>query len=109
MATRQHRTNFILVLLAFVTVTLGVACDGAPPPAKERKAAVTTAPDSYRVAFETSRGRIVFQIDRAWAPMGADRFYQARRRRLLRRRPGSSAWCRASSRNGRIERQAEAQ
>ena len=33
------------------------------------------APDSFRVAFETTRGSFVAQVNRAWAPHGADRFY----------------------------------
>lgn len=33
------------------------------------------APDSFRVAFQTSRGRIVVQAYRAWAPHGVDRFH----------------------------------
>ena len=39
-------------------------------------AASTVAPDSFKVAFETSKGRVVVQVKRAWAPRGADRFYQ---------------------------------
>jgi cyclophilin family peptidyl-prolyl cis-trans isomerase len=34
------------------------------------------APDSFRVAFETSKGNFVVQVDRAWSPHGADRFYE---------------------------------
>lgn len=33
------------------------------------------APDSFRVAFETTKGRFVVQARRDWAPRGADRFY----------------------------------
>lgn len=33
------------------------------------------APDSFRVAFETSKGRFIVQAYRAWAPIGVDRFY----------------------------------
>ena len=33
-------------------------------------------PDSFRVAFETNRGTFVVAVERAWAPHGADRFYQ---------------------------------
>lgn len=33
------------------------------------------APDSFRVVFETSKGRFVIQAHRAWAPRGVDRFY----------------------------------
>lgn len=34
-----------------------------------------TAPESFRVRFATSRGDFVVQVHRAWAPHGADRFY----------------------------------
>ena len=33
------------------------------------------APETYRVRMETSEGAIVIQVNRAWAPNGADRFY----------------------------------
>jgi peptidyl-prolyl cis-trans isomerase A (cyclophilin A) len=34
-----------------------------------------TAPDSFRVRFTTSKGDFVVAVHRAWAPIGADRFY----------------------------------
>jgi len=33
------------------------------------------APETYRVRMETSEGTIVIQVNKAWAPNGADRFY----------------------------------
>jgi peptidyl-prolyl cis-trans isomerase A (cyclophilin A) len=33
------------------------------------------APQLFQVALQTSRGRILLEIHRAWAPHGADRFY----------------------------------
>jgi len=33
------------------------------------------APALYRVAFTTTRGPLVIEVHRAWAPRGADRFY----------------------------------
>jgi peptidyl-prolyl cis-trans isomerase A (cyclophilin A) len=33
------------------------------------------APESYRVEFETSKGNFAIEVTRAWAPLGADRFY----------------------------------
>jgi peptidyl-prolyl cis-trans isomerase A (cyclophilin A) len=33
------------------------------------------APESYRVLFSTSKGDFTIQVNRAWAPIGADRFY----------------------------------
>ncbi|HLB38477.1 MAG TPA: peptidylprolyl isomerase [Gemmatimonadales bacterium] len=34
-----------------------------------------TAPDVYRVKFETSKGDFEIEVTRTWAPRGADRFY----------------------------------
>jgi peptidyl-prolyl cis-trans isomerase A (cyclophilin A) len=33
------------------------------------------APDTYQVKFETTRGDFTVTVTRAWAPIGADRFY----------------------------------
>jgi peptidyl-prolyl cis-trans isomerase A (cyclophilin A) len=33
------------------------------------------APDSFRARFTTTKGDIVIAVHRAWAPLGADRFY----------------------------------
>src|SRR5450755_3284735 len=33
------------------------------------------APETYKVKFTTTKGDVILEITRAWAPMGADRFY----------------------------------
>src|ERR1700749_1442959 len=33
------------------------------------------APDMYHAKFDTSAGVFVIEVTRAWAPLGADRFY----------------------------------
>jgi peptidyl-prolyl cis-trans isomerase A (cyclophilin A) len=33
------------------------------------------APDTFRVKFETSKGDFTLEVQREWAPLGADRFY----------------------------------
>ncbi|MEM9491969.1 MAG: peptidylprolyl isomerase [Myxococcota bacterium] len=54
----------------------GLVGEGEPAPALlDPEQATATAPERFRVAFETSRGRIVIEVDRSWAPRGADRFY----------------------------------
>jgi peptidyl-prolyl cis-trans isomerase A (cyclophilin A) len=37
------------------------------------------APDRFRVTFETTRGPIVIEAHRDWAPIGVDRFWQLAR------------------------------
>jgi len=40
-----------------------------------RSAAAPGGPASYHVRFQTSAGTFVVEVTRAWAPKGADRFY----------------------------------
>ena len=66
-------------ILAGAAVAL-VACQ--PRPAAQQQTGATSAattpaaPDSFLVALETSKGRVVMQVVRDWAPRGADRFYE---------------------------------
>jgi len=47
-----------------------------PLPARLDPAHATAqAPDTFRVRFETTKGPFVIEVTRAWAPRGADRFY----------------------------------
>ena len=54
-----------------LTLCVVAACSGKP--AVKVPAATTTAPDSFLVVFETSRGPITVQVNRDWSPHGADR------------------------------------
>jgi peptidyl-prolyl cis-trans isomerase A (cyclophilin A) len=40
-----------------------------------KPAQVDTAPATFRVKFETSKGDFVVEVKKDWAPVGADRFY----------------------------------
>ena len=70
--TSTFRRRVRHIALALVTAPLCVACSEKPAP----PIVTGPAPDSFRVAFETSRGNFVVAVDRSWAPNGADRFYQ---------------------------------
>ena len=59
------------VFIALAASVLAACGEPKPKPA----APAGPAPDSFRVAFETSRGRFVVQVNRAWSPRGADRFH----------------------------------
>lgn len=54
--------------LAALAVVL-LAAGPAPEALKEK------APDTFYAKFETTKGAFVVQVNRAWAPNGADRFY----------------------------------
>jgi peptidyl-prolyl cis-trans isomerase A (cyclophilin A) len=48
----------------------------APPPQLLKPAALhATAPATFSVEFTTTKGTFVVTVHRAWAPRGADRFY----------------------------------
>ena len=70
----------LILLLVSGTVMLAQA----PPPAPAAAPAPNLmnpstlkaqAPDLYRVKFATTHGDFVVEVHRAWAPLGADRFY----------------------------------
>lgn len=62
-----------LVGLVCAQFLVASCADKSSPAARNN--APRQAPDSFRVTFETSRGPFVVQVSRAWAPLGADRFY----------------------------------
>lgn len=51
------------------------ACD-KPPEVGLPPTTPQPAPATYRARFETSKGPFTVEVTRAWAPNGADRFYQ---------------------------------
>ena len=65
------RSIVLAIAAASVPTFAAVSCGKPVPPVKQ----VGPAPDSFRVTFETTRGSFVVQVNRAWAPHGADRFY----------------------------------
>jgi len=64
-----------VALFMFVAATIGAACADSAPASQQDTVAGPT-PDSFRVAVETSRGKFVVAVNRAWAPRGANRFYE---------------------------------
>jgi peptidyl-prolyl cis-trans isomerase A (cyclophilin A) len=58
------------VLGALAAAAWAAPAESAPP-----------APAEFRVRLETSRGAVVIEVHRDWAPQGADRFYDLVRRR----------------------------
>jgi peptidyl-prolyl cis-trans isomerase A (cyclophilin A) len=70
------RTSVIALALCIGAITLGAACpDRSGQSESAANARVCPAPDSFRVDFETSRGKFSVDVLRSWAPKGADRFY----------------------------------
>jgi cyclophilin family peptidyl-prolyl cis-trans isomerase len=72
-----RRTLHCAVLLACLT---GLGCTARPGeperrPASDAAQTNQTAPENFFVRFDTSKGDILLEIHRDWAPHGADRFY----------------------------------
>jgi peptidyl-prolyl cis-trans isomerase A (cyclophilin A) len=68
----------VMGLAAAVACVAMAACSSSEPAKKEqpKKAAQNEkAPDLFRVNFDTSKGPVVVEIHRDWAPHGADHFY----------------------------------
>ena len=72
MSTRRS----ILKLAPALLIAALAAPVFAQAPGLSKPAALTEqAPASYKMRFDTSKGPFVIQVNRAWAPHGADRFY----------------------------------
>ena len=74
-----HVKLSIRPIVAAIAAVMAIACERAPSSRKtdatDTAVASPAAPDSFVVALETNKGRIVVQAIRAWAPLGVDRFY----------------------------------
>jgi peptidyl-prolyl cis-trans isomerase A (cyclophilin A) len=51
------------------------ATSGGPPSLMNPGSLRAKAPDVFKAEFTTTKGNIVIEIHRDWAPLGADRFY----------------------------------
>jgi len=61
--------------LAFSQTKSGAAKSAAKPDLMNPSSLKAPAPATYQVKFTTTKGDFVVQVNRAWAPRGADRFY----------------------------------
>ena len=61
-----------VLMLGFASVSAG---QGGNDALKNPGALDETAPDEFRVKFDTSGGAFTIEVQRDWAPHGADRFY----------------------------------
>ena len=65
----------VLTALALAAVIAAPSAAAAQPSLKNPASLNEKAPDTYKVKLDTSAGPVVIQVTRAWAPLGADRFY----------------------------------
>lgn len=74
MSVRLSRLACLIATVALAGVSLGAEQGGAAA-LKTPAALKETAPATFKVNFDTSAGPFVVEVKRAWAPNGADRFY----------------------------------
>ena len=67
----NRRSILILTLMAALLAAPALAQSPPANPAVLNE----QAPAAYKVKFDTSKGPFVVEVTRAWAPKGADRFY----------------------------------
>ncbi len=88
---RYEKTSIVLLsifLMSALTVaSLGAAIQAQPKeqgvqtnqpqskPNPDPAKATAQAPEKFRVKLDTTKGPVVIEVVRAWAPKGADRFY----------------------------------
>ncbi len=77
----------ILLVSAFTVASLGAAIQAQPKeqgvqtnqpqskPNPDPAKATEQAPEKFRVKLDTTKGPVTIEVVRAWAPKGADRFY----------------------------------
>jgi cyclophilin family peptidyl-prolyl cis-trans isomerase len=66
----------VLSAIAALPLLLALSSPPAPSPKLMHPTALTSrAPAKYDVNFKTTAGNFVVEVDRSWAPNGADRFY----------------------------------
>lgn len=81
---RVSRTTLCLGACALAFLLLA-GCGGSSPdeasteppsnPLLQPRSFTETAPESFQVRLETTKGGILIRVTRSWAPLGADRFY----------------------------------
>ena len=81
-------------LVAAVLVVAAASAISAQNKLSDPSQLTETAPGVYQARFDTSKGAFVIEVTRAWAPLGADRFYNLVKNgfydgtRFFRVRPG---------------------
>ena len=69
----------VILACAFAAATAAFAqergVDFSKAKLRNPTALAERAPDTYKAKFDTSKGVIVIAVNRTWAPIGADRFY----------------------------------
>jgi peptidyl-prolyl cis-trans isomerase A (cyclophilin A) len=69
------RSKAVAVAIAVLSTTALMAGQGNVERLKDPTQLTEQAPEAYRARFDTSQGAFVIAVERVWAPLAADRFY----------------------------------
>jgi peptidyl-prolyl cis-trans isomerase A (cyclophilin A) len=69
------RSNAGVIAIAILCTTVLIAGQVNIERLKDPTQLTEQAPNSYQVRFDTSQGPFVIAVERVWAPLAADRFY----------------------------------
>ncbi len=64
-----------LALTALIALPTAAAAQTGKPSLMNPASLTEQAPATYKVKFDTSAGEVIVTVNRAWAPLAADRFY----------------------------------
>lgn len=67
--------KFMLVVAVVLVPMMVLGQTGGNGALKNPAGLKEKAPETFKVDFDTSKGKVVVEVTRAWAPNGADRFY----------------------------------
>lgn len=70
-----HKPSALPSILVLMGSLFSPGCGGSKEAGTESAAKTESAPDTFRVNFETSKGDVVVEVTKAWAPEGAERLY----------------------------------
>jgi cyclophilin family peptidyl-prolyl cis-trans isomerase len=81
LGSQPRHVRPLVAALCVSVIAIACAKDSPPPQGADSTSrapasAATRAPDSFRVAFETTRGNFVVDVIRDWSPHGVDRFHE---------------------------------
>jgi len=69
------RRSILTLAPALLLAALATPAPGQSPGLSNPAALTEPAPATYKARFDTNKGAFVIEVHRAWAPHGADRFY----------------------------------
>ncbi len=71
----MFRSRAVVIAIAILSALAPLSGQGNVEKLKDPAQLTERAPDLFRARFDTSQGLFVIAVERKWAPLAADRFY----------------------------------